>query len=183
MHREAWTHPRKDVEVHDHAVFMYREPADLLPALGRFIQEGILRDHLVVFVHAFSDDAQAWRFVEEAAPGEDDLKQGQVVVVSLYTEAFEGGAGRIDHEHVARVVTRLTETAHERGWSATRIFVDASRQYFAQARTDEWFAFENWLGRRLAAKVSLVCAYREADVMREDIFPRALQTHAYRFGV
>lgn len=120
--------------------------------------------------------------MKRAYPEADRLREDKLVLVSLYTEAFQGASPRIDYEHVGRVVGGLVEAATQGRRGGVRIFVDASRRYFEEARVREWFDFESWLGRRLQSKVGLVCAYRRQDAMREDLFPEVLRTHAYRFG-
>lgn len=175
--------PRPQLHVHDHAVCAYDTREDMLVSLGTFLAEGQDRRELSVFVHSFQTDDEAWQFVHRALPAATDMRRAEVVVVSLYEAAFEGGARRIDHEHVARVVTGIVDRAGSAGLRGARIFVDASRAYFAGDRAEEWFAFESWLGRRLDAKVGLVCAYQRQDIMRPEILPQVLRTHAYRFGV
>lgn len=172
---------RSKVEMHDHAVCAYRTEEEMLAALAAFIGEGLSRNELAVFVHSFESDDAAWEFVHRAAPTIDADVRDNVVVVSLYQAAFEGAARRIDREHVGRVIDGLVERAQASGQAGTRIFVDASRRYFADSRSAEWFDFESWLGRRLQAKVGLVCAYQHGDIMRPDILPEVLRTHAYRF--
>lgn len=171
--------PRKPVEAHDHAVLAYTTEDELATALGAFVREGSERKELIVFVHALESDEAAWDLLALAAPGIG--KDEGIVVVSLYEQAFEGGAGRIDHDHVQSVVGNLIDTASARGRAGTRIFVDASRRYLGGGRADEWFRFERWLGRKLAAGVGLICAYRRDDIMREEILPQVLETHSYRF--
>lgn len=159
----------------------YDTEEEMLAALSTFVAEGIEHNELIVFVHSFDSDDAAWRFVQRAAPSVPLEHQRQIVVVSLYTQAFQGAAAQIDHEHVGRVVESLVERARTDSRAGTRIFVDASRRYFAGERATEWFAFESWLGKRLQAKVGLVCAYQRSDIMRADILPEVLRTHAYRF--
>lgn len=172
---------RRELAAHEHAVCTYDTLEELRAALAVFVHEGWERDELIVFVHSFASDDEAWTFLRRAVP--EVKKDGDVgvVVVSVYESAFEGGSGRIDYEHVGRVVTGLIDRAREDGKSGTRVFVDASRQYFAGSRMREWFDFEEWLGVRLQSKMGLVCAYRREDVMREDVLPQVLRTHAYRF--
>lgn len=173
--------PRHEVHPHDHAVCTYGSESDLHEPLGEFIRDGLQRRELSVFVHSFGTDQEAWDLLERAYPGAAKLRSDQLVVVSLYKDAFEGARGRIDYDHVTGVVGSLLDTATEQGRGGVRIFVDASRTYLSTQRSKEWFDFEAWLGRRLQANVGLVCAYRLADVMQPDIFPQVLSTHAYRF--
>lgn len=182
MTEATWNEPRHEVAPHDHALVVFEDDDDLLPPLSAFLEEGVQRDELIVFVHSFASEEEAWAFLERARGDAPKLRSSQVVLVSLYTDAFEGGAGRIDYEHVGRVVAGLEDTARERGRSAVRIFADASRRYFARTRVEEWFAFEEWLGRRLHARMGLVCAYQKADALRSDLFPQILRTHGYRFS-
>lgn len=174
------TGSRASVAAHDHAVCAYATEEELLAALATFVHEGAAREDLIVFVHSFPSDDDAWRFVKRAV-GDEELRRADVIVVSLYTDAFERGRGSIDHEHVGHVIAGFVQRAADQGRSGTRIFVDASRQYLSSSRGDEWFAFERWLGRSLQAKVALVCAYPREAVMRADVLPRVLETHAYRF--
>lgn len=181
MTQDDWERPRSHVHSHDHALVVFEEDEDLLAPLGAFLRDGIDRAELIVFVHSFATEDDAWRFLERAGAGEAPLRRSEIVLVSLYKDAFEGEAGRIDYEHVGRVVASLDETAAARGRSAVRIFIDASRRYFASARVEEWLEFEAWLGRRLQARVALVCAYQKSDALRPDLFPHILKTHTYRF--
>lgn len=177
----TYASPRHEVHAHDHAVCAYDTEGDLHAALGEFLRDGLRRRELSVFVHSFGTDEEAWKLLERAHPGAATLRSDQLVVVSLYTDAFEGARGRIDYDHVTRVVGSLVGGATQRGRSGVRLFVDASRAYLAAQRAKEWFDFESWLGRSLQANVGLVCAYRRADVMQPDVFPQVLSTHAYRF--
>lgn len=172
---------RHDVAHADHAVFLYATRDALLAALRAFLDAGLARGEVSVFVHGCDDEETAWRFVEEARPGSRRLADDRIVLVSLYREAFQGGSPHIDHGHVTRVVGRLLDDAREAGRRGVRLFVDASRHYLDEDRADEWFRFETWLGRRLQWDVALVCAYPEAHAMRSDVFPQVLRTHAYRF--
>lgn len=176
------TTARASVHPHEHAVCAYAGAEELRAALGAFIRDGLAKQELCVFVHAFSSEEEAWRLLEAAYPGAAKLRADQLIVVNLYRDAFEGAKGHIDYEHVTRVVSGLVEGAREQGRAGVRIFVDASRVYLAGGRAKEWFAFESWLGPRLQSSVGLVCAYREEDVMRSDILPEVLRTHSYRFG-
>lgn len=172
---------RGEVHAHDHAVCVYEKHADLVAHLGRFVEEGLRRHELAIFVHSFESDDEAWRFVEEAHPSAR-AQRDDVVLVSLYRDAFHGKSPKIDYDHVMGVVQHLVDTASSKGRRGTRIFVDASRRYFDEKRDAEWFAFEAWLGRRLQAAVGLVCAYQRSDATRPDLFPQMLETHAYRFA-
>lgn len=178
----TWEAPRHEVEHHDHAIVLFEREADLIPPLSAFVEDGLQKRDLIVFIHSFPSDADAWAFMHAAREDAPKLRADQVILISLYRDAFEGGETRIDHERVAEQVAQLTQTAMERGLSGVRIFVDASRRYFAQARVEEWFAFESWLGRRLQANAGLVCAYHASDLKSADIFEKALETHAYRFS-
>lgn len=172
---------RPRVETHDHAVFVYDHPDELGRGLARFIRDGERARQLSIFVHSFAGDDEAWSFLEEHLPEARRLHADELVVVSLYRDAFEGEAGRIDHARVASVVGGLVDRAQQGRRRGTRIFVDASRRYFEAGRDAEWFAFESWLGRHLQAATGLVCAYRREDATRPDLFPEMLRTHAYRF--
>lgn len=172
---------RPAVDPHDHAVFVYDDQDALGEGLAAFIREGVERHELSVFVHSFASDDEAWAFIAARAPTARRLRADELVLVSLYREAFEGEGARIDHERVKGVVDDLIARAERDRRRGVRIFVDASRRYFEAAREEEWFAFESWLGRRLQAAAGLVCAYRRADATRPDLFPEMLRTHAYRF--
>lgn len=171
------------VEPHDHAVFLYEEQAELEEALGAFLQDGVGRRELAVFVHSFPRDDEAWSLIERANGESPKLRADDIVVVSLYRDAFEGPTSRIDHPHVMAVIGSLLAKAQAQGRAGVRIFVDASRVYFAEGRTREWFDFEAWLGKKLQSSLGLVCAYRRQDALRPDVFPEVLRTHAYRFDV
>lgn len=179
--KETYAQSRSSVELHDHAVCVYESHDELVAPLARFLEEGLERGALNVFVHSFPTPEDAWAFIERARPDARKLASDELVVVSLYRDAFQGESARIDHEHVERVVGSLVERAAKQGRLGTRIFVDASRVYFSESRAKEWFAFESWLGRRLQAEVGLVCAYQRSDALRGDLFPDMLSTHAYRF--
>lgn len=179
--REAFGAGRAHVEPHDHAVCVYEGRDDLVRAFATFLDEGLAKGELNVLVHGFDHEEEAWAFVEDARPDAKRLRQDQLVLVDLYTRSFEAGRRRIDYEHVTKVVGALVDMARSRDMGGVRIFVDASRRYFGEKRDQEWFAFEAWLGRRLQAKVGLVCAYQRADATRADLFPDMLRTHAYRF--
>jgi hypothetical protein len=169
-----------EVHVHDHAVVVYDDRRDLEPPLARFVEHGVARNELCLFLHSFSSDDEAWALLERAIPNarafgeEDRLRMGH------HEPAFERN-GRISHDHVASVVTSLVEETTASGRSGLRIFVDASRKYFDQGRAAEWFAFESWLGTRLKVRVGLVCAYRRGDVMTPNAIADVLRTHLYRF--
>ena len=182
MTRANLEHARAGIEPHDHAVHIYDEEEDLLKPLASFIDGGLRLKQSSVFVHSFPDERSAWEFVVRAHPDAEALRRDQLVLVSLYTDAFQGGSPTIDYDHVNEVVGSLVAAAEAGKRTGVRIFVDASRRYFAEGRVDEWFRFESWLGRRLQADVGLVCAYQSADVLRPDILPQVLHTHAYRFG-
>lgn len=169
---------RAIVQPHEHAVCVYDRPEEIVAALGSFIADGVARPDLVVFVHGFAADEEAWTLIARAAP--DVPRESKVVVVGVYRDVFEAGNGRIDRDHVQRVIEGLVESSAREG-RGTRIFVDASRVYFASDRGSEWFAFEEWLGRALHARVALVCAYQRSDIMRSDVLANVLRTHAYRF--
>lgn len=178
---QAYGSHRTGVHAHDHAVCAYATREELIAALGEFLREGLDKREISVLVHSFGSESEAWKLVEEAYPGAAKLRADQLVLVSLYQDAFEAGQGRIDYEHVGNVVKSLQAEAQERQRMGVRLFVDASRTYFASQRMREWFDFETWLGRRLQANVGLVCAYQRSDVMKPEIFPEVLRTHAYRF--
>lgn len=173
---------RDGLHAHAHAVCVYEREDEMSRSLSLFIEGGVRQGETSVFVHSFVTDEEAWMFLLRAHPGADQLRADQLVLVSLYRDAFQGGAPRIDHEHVGRVVGGLVEQARLGRRAGVRIFVDASRRYFSEARVREWFDFEEWLGRRLQASVGLVCAYRREDIMRPDLLPLVLRTHSYRFG-
>ena len=181
MTRASFERPTHDVQPHDHAVLVYEKEDELGQGLAHFIAAGMARGALTVFVHGFPRDEDAWRFLESHSPGARRLGEDELVLVSLYREAFEGKGSAIDYAHVQGVVGALVDRAGRARRSGVRIFVDASRHYFDAKRDAEWFAFESWLGRSLHASAGLVCAYRRQDATRPDLFPEMLRTHAYRF--
>lgn len=170
---------RAATEFHDHAVAVYHDRDELGGILRGFIDEGVARGRLVVFVHAFRSDDDAWDFVEAARPGARE--DPDVMIVSLYRQAFEADAGKIDFDHVLRVVDSLILRAKNADRSGVAIFVDASRVYLDGRREREWFDFETRLGRRLHHAVALVCAYTSAHAEDPQLLPDMLRTHAYRF--
>lgn len=180
--KESWEQPQQSVEPHDHALAMYETREELVAELGLFLDDGSKKNDFMAFVHSFPSDEAAWALLDEAFPDSKRLRDGRLVIVSLYKAAFQGESTMINYDHVGQVVDSLVKQAASAKRRAVRLFVDASRQYFADARVEEWFEFESWLGRRLQARVGLVCAYRKEDVLKPEIFPRALETHAYRFG-
>lgn len=172
---------RSQLVAHDHAVCAYASDKELEAALAAFLEGGLARRELMVLIHAFPDEEDAWALLERARPGAARLRSDELVVVSLYRDAFEGSGSRIDYAHAQRVIESLLARARGVGRAGVRIFADASRVYLAADRAREWFDFENWLGRRLHHVVSLVCAYPRGDALRPEIFPQLLRTHAYRF--
>ncbi|HUR69162.1 MAG TPA: MEDS domain-containing protein [Candidatus Thermoplasmatota archaeon] len=180
MRRDALESGRRNLAAHDHALHVFSSEAQLGEGLAAFVREGEAQNELCVFVHSFPHDEDAWRFLERSLEGRAPPRD--MVLVRLYTQAFQGASPRIDHAHVAAVVDSLTALASKDGRASVRIFVDASRRYLGTGRADEWFAFEAWLGRRLAATVGLVCAYQKSDVYDPAHVARVLETHAYRFA-
>lgn len=170
---------RSRTEPHDHAVAVYHDRDELRGFLAAFVEDGVERRHLIIFVHAFRSDGEAWRFVEVANPAA--ARDKDVVLVSLYKQAFEGAGERIDFDHVVRVVDGLLVRAAAAGRAGVGIFVDASRMYLDAAREREWFEFEARLGRRLHHAVALVCAYTTGHAEDPRFLPDMLRTHAYRF--
>lgn len=181
MTESSYAQSRATVDPHDHAVCVYDSAEGLSHNLAHFVDEGLERNELCIFIHSFPSVDHAWTFLERARPDVRTLHQDQVFVVSIYREAFQGEKERIDYDHVTSVVSSLLQSATDSGRNGVRIFVDASRAYFGERRQQEWFEFEAWLGRRLQSSVGLVCAYRREDAMRPDLFPDMLRTHAYRF--
>lgn len=181
MTAASYDDPRGGIAAHDHAVCVYDSHEDLARPLGRFIEEGLGKRDLSIFVHSFATEDEAWAFLERAKPDVRRLSQEQLVVVSLYRDTFQGKSTSIDYDHVTTVIESLLAAAKKGGRNGVRIFVDASRIYFGEKRTKEWFAFESWLGRRLHHSVGLVCAYQRSDATDPDLFAEMLRTHAYRF--
>lgn len=172
---------RADIQPHDHAVFVYDGETEMLVSLDRFLRDAARRNELAAFVHSFAGTHDARSFVGQKVADLPDHEREGVVTMAHYRDAFEKG-GRIDHPHAVSVVSMLKDTASGSGKSGVRIFVDASKNYFEAGRTDEWFAFERFLGTRLHADVGLVCAYRATDLEDPDVLRQVLETHAYRFG-
>ncbi|HVM45870.1 MAG TPA: MEDS domain-containing protein [Candidatus Thermoplasmatota archaeon] len=181
MTRAAFNHSRSSIAPHDHAVFVYDVQDEILPSLEQFVRGGVEAGELPVFVHSFPAASDALAFLARNVLEAPSFAQRGDIVTSGYQDAFER-EGRIDHEHVGSVVASLQEAARSGGRRAPRIFVDASKNYFDAGRTDEWFAFEGWLGPRLTAECGLVCAYRASDLADPKVLQRVLETHAYRFA-
>lgn len=179
---ESFRAIRADVKPHDHAVFVYDDERDMLLPLDRFLDDAAERGELAAFVHSFPGSQDARRFLLDEVDDLPEHEQRGDVTLAHYRDAFER-AGRIDHQHAASIVGMLKGSAEGSGRKGVRIFVDASKNYFDAGRTEEWFAFESWLGPRLQADVGLVCAYRASDLRDPEVLRRVLETHAYRFGV
>lgn len=180
---DSFARVRRAVDLHDHVVCVYDRHEDLIPGLRAFVEDGLAAGETVVFIHSMPRDEEAWSLLDRATDAVRAARTGRLVLVSLYRDAFEAEAARIDYAHVERVVGALVDAAAREGRRGVRIFVDASRVYFGAGRTDEWFAFEAWLGRRLQASVGLVCAYTRASLRDPRVLADALRTHAYRFDV
>lgn len=174
------TETRDEVRPHDHAICLYDDRDDLAGQLGSFLEEGDARGEVMIFIHSLESDDEARQLVHQAYPRSEDLIGQELFLIRLYRDAFESG-GRIDYDHVGKLVEGHVAKADAQGRPGLRIFVDASRRYFEGAREAEWFAFEEWLGRRLVAKVALVCAYRAGDLSDPGRMATALRTHLYRF--
>lgn len=173
--------PPTPLAAHEHLVFVYDNERELAGTLRDFVDTGLGKRELVVFVHSFGSDETAWRFLHSVAPRTAENPE-RIVVVSTHADAFEGAARRIDYEHVSKVIGRLASTSAERDCSGVRIFVDASRRYIGSGRSREWLDFELWLGRRLKASVALVCAYQAGDLKKREILEGVLLAHAHRHG-
>jgi hypothetical protein len=182
MKERDWKQTRCDVHPHDHAVLVYDREDDLLAPLETFLHEGVKGGEASTFVHSFPGHREATAFVARGVDDVDGFEARKDLNMAFYREAFERN-GRIDPKHVEGVVGMLAEAAQSNGRKRVRVFVDASRNYFEAGRVDEWFAFESWLGPRLAADMGLVCAYRATDLADPAILARVLATHAYRFGL
>lgn len=168
------------MEPHDHAILVYADPAKLLAALGRFAQAGEANGELVVFVHAFDTQDEAVAWVRSSGEPLAHMLDRSLILVSFYQDAFEAGRGRIDFDHVVGVVEGLLRTATAEGRRGLRVFVDASRVYLEGGRANEWFAFEERLGRRLHHAMALLCAYPARIVETPQVLERVMLTHLYR---
>lgn len=171
----------KLVAPHDHAVFLYKRPEELCTALTSFTKGAMEQDELVVFVHAYRTRKEAIAFLDESGFAFRDVLDREFFLLSFYEEAFEGGSGRIDFDHVMSVVDSLLAQAESTDRKGLAVFVDASRSYLAGGRSEEWFVFEERLGRRLRHKMALVCAYTSASVGEPGTLERVLLAHQYRF--
>jgi hypothetical protein len=168
---------------HDHAILVYEKEEAMLEGLSEFTRRAVAQQELVVFVHAFPTREEAVAFLRRGSFDFASILDREFILLSFYRDAFEAGKGRIDFDHVVGVVDGLLATAKTRGLTGLGVYVDASRVYLESGRADEWFAFEERLGRRLHHAMALVCAYR-GDTLREPaIKERALLAHQYRFGV
>lgn len=180
------THPdrshasRDHVAAHDHAVLVYDEIEDMLAPLDHFVEMGARERDLSVFVHSFKANDEARGFLARRVAGVLKHETEGGFTTAPYREAFER-EGRIDHDHVASVVSMLHANAKATQRRSPRIFVDASKNYFDSGRVDEWFAFERWLGPRLQSDAGLVCAYRAQDLADPRVLQQVLETHQYRF--
>lgn len=182
MESHDWSRTHAEVRPHDHAVHVYDEQDDLLEPLEAFLHDGLKRRELTTFVHSFDRHEHAREFVSRRVDDVGLREQNHDLTMAAYREAFERG-GRIDYDHVGGIVQMLQGSARASGRESVRIFVDASRNYFDAGRVDEWFAFESWLGPKLAAEAGLVCAYRAKDLENPGVLARVLATHGYRFGL
>lgn len=180
MSKGSLSASRAVVHPHEHAVFIYDDETDLLQPLEHFLRTGAAARDLNVFVHSFENNEKARAFLMRKITDVPKYEQEGDLTTARYMESFERG-GRIDHDHVAGVVGMLHTSARGSGRRAPHIFVDASKNYFDAGRVDEWFAFESWLGPKLAAEAGLVCAYRAKDLKDPQVLARVLETHQYRF--
>ncbi|HET6397974.1 MAG TPA: hypothetical protein VFH47_00290, partial [Candidatus Thermoplasmatota archaeon] len=125
-------------------------------------------------------EAEAWRRLEAAGPAASLRESGRLVAVGR-EQAFQAGGPRIHHDHVAAVVQDSLDAAKAKGLGLS-ILADASHAYFQEGRSQEWFAFESWLGARLAHDVALVCLYWEGDLQDPAILDGMMRTHLSRLG-
>ena len=181
MTKDDYAGARSNVRPHDHAVFVYQDETDLLMPLEHFLREGVQSRELTTFVHAYPTPDRAHAFLRSKIDDVHAREQGKDLVLAHHRDAFER-AGRIDHAHVEGIVGMLSQSASGSGRKGVRIFVDASKQYLASGRSDEWFAFESWLGPRLHANCGLVCAYNAKHLQDPEVLSQVLRTHAYRFN-
>lgn len=172
---------RTRVRPHDHAVFVYGDDPDVLIPFDHFLREGISAGELTTFVHAFPSADHAHAFLGSKLPDVRRREAENDLVVAHHKDAFERG-GRIDPAHVEGVVGMLAQAATGVGRNGVRLFVDASKRYLQTGRSEEWFAFESWLGPRLHAQCGLVCAYQTRDLREPAVLARVLAAHAYRFA-
>lgn len=134
---------------------------------------------VTIFVHSFEDAEAASAFLRASDDAIAQLLERHLFLVSSHVDAFEGSGGRIDMAHVSRTIEGILDgPAAGRG---ARVFVDASRTYLGSGREEEWFAFEEQLGRRLRDRVALLCAYTADSVEAPARRERVLRTHLYRF--
>lgn len=173
---------RASVRPHDHAVFVYSDEHELLMPLERFLREGISSRQLTTFVHSHDDANEAHAFLASKISDAPERERSRDLTLAHHRDAFER-AGRIDHEHVEGIVRMLDGEARSSGREGLRVFVDASKRYLSTGRSDEWFAFERWLGPHLAAEMGLVCAYEAKHLADPKTLAAVLETHAYRFHV
>lgn len=180
QHREL-PPARSRVTPHDHAVCVYDTETHAYRELNGFLREGLTAREVTTFVHAHPSSADATRAMDRHIKDARLLRHAHDLLVAHHRDAFEI-AGRIDASHAVGVVGALIRDARARGRAGTRIFVDASKEYLAAGRKEEWFAFESSLGPRLHAETSLVCAYEAKHLRDADVLARVLATHAYRFA-
>lgn len=163
-------------EAHEHLCHTVGDEESLRKALQAFLsglQGGKGRNG--IFVHRYSEE-RAWELLESAGPARALAAQGRLSVVGRIP-AFQAGGAHIDFGHVAEVVEQAATAADAQGRGLS-ILADASHAYLHESRAAEWFAFEVWLGRRLARNITLVCIYWNAD-MNQDVRAQADQTHLY----
>lgn len=163
------------VETHDHLCQVVANRADLIDSLAKFM--GGLGPREGIFVHRYGED-EAWVLLKEAGPARELHDQGLLHIFSR-EDAFQGGSPRIHHDHVADTVAKALAGAQSRG-RGLAILADASRAYIQEGRTQEWFAFENWLGRRLDSAVGLVCLYWQDDLHDPAHLDGMMKTHLAR---
>lgn len=173
----------RDVHLRDHVCLVYREPRELVDHVERYTRASMAARHVTVFVHSFATEAEALAFLGQGSLDFRRLLNGDFFLVSHYADAFGGTAGNgVDVEHVTRVIEDILARARGLGSEGARILVDASREYLSNGFDDEWFEFEEWLGKRLHQAVALACAYRAADVASPHRTARMLDAHLYRLG-
>jgi hypothetical protein len=135
-----------------------------------------LPDRDGIFIHRYSQE-EAWAVLESAGATREMERDGRLTVVGRVA-AFQGDAPRIDTAHVTRVVEGAAEAAERRG-RGLYVLADASHAYISEARAQEWFAFELWLGRVLKRNLVLVCLYWAPDVQEADVADAMRRTHLY----
>jgi len=168
----------RSLKASNHGIFFYRNPREKHEVLFNFLEAGLEKDELAVYIASQETSKQIRRHMEDFGLNVKVLEQDMGVLRIFDYDGWYIIDGKVDGSRTIMLGQRVFDEAMEIGLRGLRACGEAAC-FFEHKKEKELVKYELMIGRKIDLPVTVLCAYdvNHAKSLEEKLFLSLIMAH------